>query len=226
MNNTEENKELWPEEKSLIKAEMSRRKFITCASLAAVGLAIAPYATFAAESIDTPLNFASFVEINTTINGQKMKMKIDPRTSLLDLLREQLGLTGSKKGCNQGACGACTVHVGKDRINSCLTLAAQIDGKEVTTIEGIGSETEFHPIQVAFMENDGYQCGYCTPGQIMSAIKVLEEDHAGSDAEIREWMSGNICRCGAYKGIVEAVKAVRDETYDKKLIKRNQQKVS
>jgi xanthine dehydrogenase YagT iron-sulfur-binding subunit len=163
MNNTEENKELWPEEKSLMKAEISRRKFITSATLAAVGLALAPYATLAAETSNKSLNFASFVEINTTINGQKMKMKIDPRTSLLDLLREQLGLTGSKKGCNQGACGACTVHMGKDRINSCLTLAAQIDGKEVTTIEGIGSETEFHPIQVAFMENDGYQCGYCIP---------------------------------------------------------------
>ncbi|HEA30666.1 MAG TPA: (2Fe-2S)-binding protein [Leeuwenhoekiella sp.] len=209
-----------------MKAEISRRKFITSATLAALGLAMTPYATLAAAPSNKPVNFASFVEINTTINGQNMKMKLDPRTSLLDLLREQLGLTGSKKGCNQGACGACTVHMGKDRINSCLTLAAQIDGKEVTTIEGIGSETEFHPIQVAFMEHDGYQCGYCTPGQIMSAIKVLEEDHAGSDAEIREWMSGNICRCGAYKGIVEAVKSVRDETYDKKLIKRTQQKVS
>ncbi len=218
------NEALWPEEKSLISAEISRRKFIMSASLAAVGLAVAPYATFAAESLQSKLDFASYVEISTMINGQKMKMKIDPRTSLLDLLREQMGLTGTKKGCNQGACGACTVHLGKDRINSCLTLAAQIDGKEVTTIEGIGSKTEFHPVQVAFMEHDGFQCGYCTPGQIMSAIKTLEEDHAGSDAEIREWMSGNICRCGAYKGIVEAVKAVRDKTYDKKLIKRTQEK--
>ncbi|MGY3055446.1 xanthine dehydrogenase YagT iron-sulfur-binding subunit [Pedobacter sp. UYEF25] len=218
MKNSEENKELWPEEKSLIKVEISRRNFIATATLAAVGLAVAPYATVFAEPTETPLNFASFVEINTTINGQKMRMKVDPRTTLLDLLREQLGLTGSKKGCNQGACGACTVHLGKDRINSCLTLAVQTDGKSVVTIEGIGSDTEYHPLQVAFMENDAFQCGYCTSGQIMSAIKTIEEGHAGTDAEIREWMSGNICRCGAYKGIVEAVKAVRDNTYDKKLI--------
>lgn len=222
-NNNNQNDQFWPEEKSILDAELSRRQFISRATLAAAGLALAPYVSFASEESTSTLDFEKFVEIETTINGQRMKMKLDPRVSLLDLLREQLGLTGSKKGCNQGACGACTVHIGKDRVNSCLTLAAQIDGQEVTTIEGIGSESEFHPVQVAFMEHDGFQCGYCTSGQIMSAIKVLEEDHSGSDEEIREWMSGNLCRCGAYKGIVEAVKAVRDETYDRGLLTRTNQ---
>ncbi|MDT0642675.1 2Fe-2S iron-sulfur cluster-binding protein [Zunongwangia sp. F363] len=213
--------DLWPEEKSLIEAKISRRKFISRAILAAGGMAIAPYATLAAEAIDAPaLPFEKFVEIETSINGRQMKMKLDPRTSLLNLLREQLSLTGTKLGCNQGACGACTVFIGKERINSCLTLAAQIDGQEVTTIEGIGSEEDFHPMQAAFIEHDGFQCGYCTSGQIMSAIKVVENNRAGSDDEIQEWMSGNICRCGAYKGIVAAIKTVRDGNYDKSLLKK------
>ncbi len=202
----------WPEEESLVHATVSRRNFLRAATLAAAGLGLAPYVTLTGQGNAAALDLQDYVEIATIINGEAMKMKLDPRTSLLDLLREQLSLTGAKKGCNQGACGACTVHVGADRVNACLTLAAQIDGKEVTTIEGIGSAEEFHPVQAAFLEHDGFQCGYCTSGQIMSAIKVLEDDHAGSDAEIREWMSGNICRCGAYKGIVESVKAVRDNT--------------
>ena len=212
----------WPEEESRVNARVSRRNFLRAATLAAAGLGLAPYATLTAQGRSAALSLADYVEISTVINGESMKMKLDPRVSLLDLLREQLGLTGAKKGCNQGACGACTVHVGADRINACLTLAAQIDGKEVTTIEGIGSEDEFHPVQAAFLEHDGFQCGYCTSGQIMSAIKVLEEDHANSDDEIREWMSGNICRCGAYKGIVEAVKAVRDGTVETQALRKSE----
>jgi len=133
---------------------------------------------------------------------------LDSRMTLLDALREQLGLTGTKKGCDQGACGACTVLLDGKRVLSCLTLAAQCDGREVRTIEGVASDGRLHPVQEAFVRYDGFQCGYCTPGQIMSAIALLDEGHAGSDEEIREFMSGNLCRCGAYPNIVAAIRAV------------------
>jgi xanthine dehydrogenase YagT iron-sulfur-binding subunit len=146
------------------------------------------------------------VEIGLTINGQDVRLAIDPRLTLLDLLRETLGLTGTKKGCDQGQCGACTVLVGGRRILSCFMLAALVD-EEVTTIEGLSKDGEaLHPMQRAFVEQDALQCGYCTPGQIMSAIGCVREGHAGSDEEIREYMSGNLCRCAAYPKIVEAVK--------------------
>jgi len=144
------------------------------------------------------------------VNGQERELWLEPRVSLLDALREHLGLTGSKKGCDQGACGACTVWVDGRRVLACLTLAVMCEGHEVTTIEGLAAEGELHPVQAAFVEHDAFQCGYCTPGQIMSAVKLLEEGHAGDDAEIAEWMSGNICRCAAYPHIRAAIRGVRD----------------
>lgn len=145
-----------------------------------------------------------------TVNGQAHALRIEPRVSLLDALRERLGLTGSKKGCDQGTCGACTVWVDGRRVLACLTLAVACEGREVTTIEGLAGDGELHPVQAAFVEHDAFQCGYCTPGQIMSAVKLLEEGHAGNDAEIAEWMSGNICRCAAYPNIRAAIRGVRD----------------
>lgn len=146
------------------------------------------------------------VKVKLNINGQLHDMEVDPRTTLLDALREQLHLTGSKKGCDHGQCGACTVLVNGRRINSCLTFAAMHDGQEITTIEGLANGNELHPMQSAFIEHDGFQCGYCTPGQICSAVALLKENHANSDDEIREFMSGNLCRCGAYPNIVDAIK--------------------
>ncbi|MBS6035143.1 MULTISPECIES: (2Fe-2S)-binding protein [Pantoea] len=146
------------------------------------------------------------------VNGQPYPMEIDPRVTLLDALREHLNLTGTKKGCDQGQCGACTVLVNGQRVLSCLTLAAQADGAEVTSIEGLQSASgELHPVQRCFVENDAFQCGYCTPGQIMSAVACIKEGHAGSDDEIREYMSGNLCRCGAYPHIVDAIKQAAAE---------------
>ena len=144
------------------------------------------------------------------MNGQADALRLEPRVSLLDALREHLGLTGSKKGCDQGTCGACTVWVDGRRVLACLTLAVACEGREVTTIEGLAADGELHPVQAAFVEHDAFQCGYCTPGQIMSAVKLLEEGHAGDDAEIAEWMSGNICRCAAYPNIRAAIRQVRD----------------
>jgi xanthine dehydrogenase YagT iron-sulfur-binding subunit len=149
--------------------------------------------------------------VKVVVNGVPRELTVEARASLLDVLRERLRLTGTKKGCNQGACGACTVHVGGRRVLACLTLAVQCQGKEVVTIEGLADMGEtLHPMQAAFVAADGFQCGYCTPGQIMSAVALLTEGHGGSDAEIREWMSGNLCRCGAYNGILAAIKTVRD----------------
>jgi xanthine dehydrogenase YagT iron-sulfur-binding subunit len=144
--------------------------------------------------------------------GQRRRLDIEPRVSLLDALREHLGLTGTKKGCDQGTCGACTVWVDGRRVLACLNLAVMCEGREVTTIEGLAAGAELHPMQRAFVEHDAFQCGYCTPGQIMSAVKLLEESNAGSDEEIAEHMSGNICRCAAYPNIRAAIREVRDAT--------------
>ena len=146
-----------------------------------------------------------------TVNGRGYSLDLDPRESLLDVLRERLDLTGTKKGCDQGACGACTVHIDGRRVLSCLTLAVRCEGKQVATIEGVAEDGLLHPLQRAMIEHDGLQCGYCTPGQIMSGIALLDEGHASTREEIREWMSGNLCRCGAYNGIVEAIEQARDE---------------
>jgi xanthine dehydrogenase YagT iron-sulfur-binding subunit len=146
------------------------------------------------------------MDVVLRINGNSVPLSVDPRTSLLDALREQAGLTGTKKGCDRGSCGACTVHIDGRRVLSCLTLAARAQGKEITTIEGLASGGTLHPVQAAFLHHDGFQCGYCTPGQIMSAAALIKEGHTRSDREIREWMSGNICRCGAYPNIVAAIR--------------------
>jgi xanthine dehydrogenase YagT iron-sulfur-binding subunit len=148
--------------------------------------------------------------VRLTVNGDSHELELEPRVSLLDALREHLGLTGSKKGCDQGTCGACTVWVDGRRVLGCLTLAVTCEGREVTTIEGLAADGELHPMQAAFVEQDAFQCGYCTPGQIMSAVALLREGHAGDDSEIREWMSGNICRCAAYPNIRAAIREVRD----------------
>jgi len=147
------------------------------------------------------------IQIALDINGQRHELDIEPRVTLLDALREHLSLTGTKKGCDQGQCGACTCPIDGKRVLSCLTLAAQAAGREITTIEGLTGEAgDLHPVQAAFIEHDAFQCGYCTPGQIMSAVACIREGHAGSDTEIREYMSGNLCRCGAYNSIVAAVR--------------------
>jgi xanthine dehydrogenase YagT iron-sulfur-binding subunit len=151
------------------------------------------------------------VALACTVNGRDVTLELDPRESLLDMLREQLALTGTKKGCDQGHCGACTVHVDGRRVLSCLTPAVQVAGQAVTTIEGVaGEDSGLHPLQQAFIDHDALQCGYCTPGQIMSGIACIAEGHCGSDDEIREYMSGNICRCAAYVGIVAAVRQTAD----------------
>ncbi|HEY2614185.1 MAG TPA: 2Fe-2S iron-sulfur cluster-binding protein [Chthoniobacterales bacterium] len=143
------------------------------------------------------------------VNGARKQLKIAPWTTLLDALRDHLDLTGTKKGCDHGQCGACTVLVNGRRINSCLSLAVTHEGDEITTIEGLAHGDELHPMQAAFLEHDGFQCGYCTPGQICSAVACLHEGHAKNEGEIREWMSGNLCRCGAYPNIVAAIRDAR-----------------
>jgi xanthine dehydrogenase YagT iron-sulfur-binding subunit len=149
------------------------------------------------------------VEVAFTVNGRPVELAVDPRATLLDALRDTLGLTGTKKGCDHGQCGACTVHVDGRRVNSCLSFAAMHEGATIATIEGMGTPEDLHPMQAAFLEHDGYQCGYCTPGQIMSAVALLVEPCGPSDAEVAEAMSGNICRCGAYCNIVGAIQSVR-----------------
>ena len=155
---------------------------------------------------------AGTAPVRLKINGKDHALELDPRTTLLDALHERLHLTGSKKGCDHGQCGACTVLVNGRRINSCLSFAISHDGDEITTIEGLAKGEELHPVQAAFLEHDGFQCGYCTPGQICSAVACLKEDHAKSDGEIREWMSGNLCRCGAYPNIVAAIKEAQGKS--------------
>jgi xanthine dehydrogenase YagT iron-sulfur-binding subunit len=151
--------------------------------------------------------------VQLEVNGEAVSLTLDPRVTLLDALRDHLALTGSKKGCDQGQCGACTVHVDGERVLSCLMLAAQAEGRAVTTIEGLaGPDGGLHPVQAAFLEEDAFQCGYCTPGQIMSAVACIHEGHAGSDEEIRESMAGNLCRCGAYPHIVKAVRKAAEAT--------------
>jgi len=149
------------------------------------------------------------IPVTLRVNGKKHDLRIDPRTTLLDCLREHLHLTGSKKGCDHGQCGACTVHINGRRVNSCLSFAAMHEGEEITTLEGIGQPGNLHPVQAAFVACDAYQCGYCTSGQIMSAVALLKEPCGLADADVKELMSGNICRCGAYPNIVAAIQSVR-----------------
>lgn len=181
----------------------SRREVLQLAG-GATSLAVVPGAWAQTSPARTP-RIAETVDVNLIVNGEAQRLDLDPRQSLLDVLRETLQLTGAKKGCNQGACGACTVLVDGKRTVSCLTLAAMHDGASIETIEGLAQGDTLHPLQAAFVEHEGLQCGFCTPGQIMSGLGCISEGHAGSPEEIRFWMSGNICRCGAYPGIVAAV---------------------
>ncbi|GAB2891054.1 (2Fe-2S)-binding protein [Streptomyces deserti] len=185
----------------------SRRTFIATTAVGgavvAGGLTAGP-SVFGAEPAGAATASPS-TRVSLTVNGMRHTVTVDNRTSLLDLLREHLDLTGSKKGCNAGACGACTVLVDGRRVNSCLTLAIRLDGAEVTTIEGLSKGERLHPLQQAFIDQDAFQCGFCTPGQIMSGVGCMDEGHTGSPEEIREFMSGNICRCGCYVKIVRAV---------------------
>ncbi|MGB8191273.1 MAG: 2Fe-2S iron-sulfur cluster-binding protein [Chitinophagaceae bacterium] len=187
----------------------SRRNFLKqSTALAALGLAPSTIIQ-AAENDEKIAAWFEKVSVQLDVNGIQHSLTIEPRVTLLDLLREQLGLTGTKKGCDHGQCGACTVHVDGRRINSCLTFAVMQQGKKITTIEGLAKGDDLHPMQEAFIKYDGFQCGYCTPGQIMSAIACIREGHANTEDEIREYMSGNICRCGAYSNIVDAINDVK-----------------
>lgn len=185
----------------------SRRSFFK-KSAAVTAVSLTPelvQKAIAAKTDETIAYRLEQVPVSLTVNGKPVKVQVDPRTTLLDLLREQLDLTGTKKGCDHGQCGACTVHIDGERKLACLSLAVMQSGKKVTTIEGLADGEKLHPMQEAFIEFDGFQCGYCTPGQIMSAVACVNEGHTGSEEEIREFMSGNLCRCGAYNGIVEAI---------------------
>lgn len=188
--------------------DFDRRGFLTTTALAGGALAAGVARPGAATAAPAPA-FADAPALRLRVNGAEHAFgALDPRVTLLDLLRERLRLTGAKKGCNEGACGACTVHLDGRRVNACMVLAVQCDGREVLTVEGLAApDGTLHPVQAAFIEHDGLQCGFCTPGQVMSAVACIREGHAGSDAEIREWMSGNLCRCSAYPQIVDAVRA-------------------
>jgi xanthine dehydrogenase YagT iron-sulfur-binding subunit len=198
-----------------VQAGSSRRQFISRLAAISAGLTVAaPLSRSATTTEGTALEGqfpkqntdGSLVEINFKVNGHPQKLQVDPRVTLLDAIRDRLDLTGTKKGCDRGACGACTVHINGRRVLSCLTLALMAQGEEITTIEGLAKGEELHPVQAAFIGCDGFQCGYCTPGQIMSAVGCINERHTRSDTEIQEFMSGNLCRCGAYPNIVDAIK--------------------
>ena len=205
------------EQKPLSSIErLSRRAFLTRAGAATVSAAVPLAVTTAAEAqsattaTEAPGPIPGTVPIALRVNGETHRVQIDPRATVLDTLRETLHLTGTKKGCDHGQCGACTIHLDGQRVNSCLLLAAMQQGKEITTIEGLGTPDKMHPVQAAFVEHDGYQCGYCTSGQIMSAAAMLHEKWGPTDADVKEALAGNICRCGAYPNIVAAVQACRN----------------
>ena len=194
--------------------KITRRSFLSRAGAVGVATATAAIAVPAealgasAQGEDAAVVPGS-IAITLKVNGETHRLRVDPRATVLDTLRETLHLTGTKKGCDHGQCGACTVHLNGRRVNSCLLLAAMHQNDDITTIEGLGTPEHMHPVQAAFVEHDGYQCGYCTSGQIMSGAALLKEPVGSSDADVREAMSGNICRCGAYPNIVAAVQAVR-----------------
>jgi xanthine dehydrogenase YagT iron-sulfur-binding subunit len=192
----------------MTRAELDRRKFLQMAA-AASAVTVFPDVAFSHAAAEPQASGVVMRPVSLSVNGAVHQLQIDTRATLLDTLREQLQLFGTKKGCDHGQCGACTVHVNGRRVNSCLTLAVMHDGDEVTTIEGLAQGDQLSPMQAAFVEHDGFQCGYCTPGHIMSATALLKEPCGPSDDDIRECMSGNICRCGAYPNILAAVKSVR-----------------
>ncbi len=189
-----------------LRARVSRRSVVAGAGAAVAGGAVLTHEPAALAAVGlVPIDASHQSDVSFILNGRRRTVKVDNRTSRLDLLREHLGLPGTKKGCDAGACGACTVLVDDRRVNSCLTLAVRLDDAEVTTIEGLAADGDLHRLQQAFIDQDAFQCGYCTPGQIMSGVGCIQEGHTGSRDEIREWMSGNICRCGCYVKIVDAV---------------------
>jgi xanthine dehydrogenase YagT iron-sulfur-binding subunit len=208
-------------------AMLSRRELVTTSLVAAFAVVFlegctksnnggtsgtsgsAPTGDAAVTAATAPSPAEREVDITLNVNGAPTKVRIDPRTTLLDALRERMGLTGTKKGCDHGQCGACTVHVDGRRVKSCMLFALMVEGKPITTIEGLANGDALHPMQEAFIAEDGLQCGYCTPGQIMSAVALLSEGRAKTDAEVREGMGGNICRCGAYPNIVAAIQLAR-----------------
>ncbi|KFC68222.1 Oxidoreductase, 2Fe-2S subunit [Devosia sp. LC5] len=191
--------------------KISRRTFMRGTATVAAGVAVIGAPTEAGAQDLAPSRFSSSVTVRFEINGVDHVLDVEPRTTLLDAVRERLQLTGTKKGCNRGECGACTVLMDDRRVNSCLILAASTDGRKITTIEGLADGPVLHPVQQAFIDHDAFQCGFCTSGQIMSAVGCIAEGHAGSNAEIREWMSGNLCRCSAYPQIAAAVEAAAGE---------------
>ena len=197
------------------RRKLSRRAFLSSAGSSAAAVAIAGRVPMPATAVerDAPEgsapSTAGAVPVTLRINGKEHRLEVDPRSTLLDCIRETVALTGTKKGCDHGQCGACTVHVNGRRVNSCLTLAVMHDGEEITTIEGLGTPDALHPMQASFVAHDAYQCGYCTSGQIMSAAALLQEPCGPDDAAVKELMSGNICRCGAYPNIVAAIQQVR-----------------
>jgi len=188
----------------------TRRTFLKHASGFIGAAVLAPQmmaqAADMAPEASPPLVDDGLLDLTLKVNGQEQKVRVEPCVTLLDTLRDRLHLPGTKKGCDHGTCGACTVHIDGKRVLSCLTLAAMAEGKEITTIEGLAEGETLHPLQQAFIDCDGFQCGFCTPGQIMSGVACIREGHAHSDDDIREWMSGNICRCAAYPNILDAVK--------------------
>lgn len=184
-------------------ARPTRRTVLKTAAVTAGGAALAPRTAVAAGAEE--VTAAGTAKITLSVNGKRRVVEVEPRVTLLDALRERLGLTGTKKGCDRGECGACTVLVDGERIKSCLTLAVMRQGGEITTVEGLADGDRLHPVQEAFIRHDAFQCGGCTSGQIMSAVACVREGHTGSEQEIREWMSGNLCRCACYQNIVSAV---------------------
>ena len=198
---------------------VSRRSFLSrlgiAGAAAAAGPALSVAQTASKESTSTPEiaeeTIQGSIPIVLRVNGERHRVQLDPRTTLLDALRETIRLTGTKKGCDHGQCGACTVHINGRRVNSCLRLAVMHEDDEITTIEGLGKPDNLHPVQASFLQYDGYQCGYCTPGQMMSAAALLREPCGPSNADVKELMSGNICRCGAYPNIVAAIQHARHE---------------
>jgi xanthine dehydrogenase YagT iron-sulfur-binding subunit len=192
-------------------SRFSRKRFLVRAAVPVVAFSVQPRLVYAGQVVSIsrlPRQGPQPVPVALLVNGTSHSLALEPRETLLDTLRDKLGLTGTKKGCDQATCGACTVLLDGKRVNSCFTLAIMARGKAITTIEGLASGETLHPMQQAFLEHDGFQCGYCTPGQILSAVGLLEEKRPVDDASVREWMSGNICRCGAYANIAAAVQSV------------------
>ena len=192
------------------RREFVASMFVTAAAIALHGRLHLVEPASAAPALDAAATDSiATIDVDLRVNGVMRRLTIDPRVTLLDALRERMSLTGTKKGCDHGQCGACTVHIDGRRVLSCLTLAAMAQGKDISTIEGLAQGDRLHPMQQAFIDNDGFQCGYCTSGQIMSAVALLREPCGSTDADVRECMSGNICRCGAYPGIVAAIQSAR-----------------